>query len=78
MYKGSRNIKCVNGDAECLAYEALCKRLGFSPEAEFVAITNAGPVTFTTGKPEEIKALHAAVLREGFKPARIVVKISNI
>lgn len=78
MYKGTRNIKCVSGDAECLTYEQLCKRLGFSPEAEFVAITKAGTVTFTAGKPEEIKALHTAVLREGFKPARILVETSKM
>ena len=70
MYKGTRKVKTIDGATVALTYEELCKRLGYIPETEFVELTNAGTVTFTIGKPEEIKALYAAVLREGFKPAQ--------
>lgn len=74
MYKGTRKVKTADGATVTLTYEELCKRLGFIPEVEFVELTNAGTITFTVGKPEEIKALYAAVLREGFKPARNLAK----
>lgn len=78
MYKGARKVKTADGATVALTYEELCKRLGFIPEVEFVALTNAGTVTFTVGKPEEIKALYAAVLREGFKPAKALAAIENL
>ena len=78
MYKGIRNIKTADGATVALTYEELCKRLGYVPEVEFVELTNAGTVTFTIGKPEEIKALYAAVLREGFKPARSLAAIEVV
>lgn len=79
MYKGARKIKTAGGTTTVtLTYEELCKRLGFIPETEFVELTNAGTVTFTIGKPEEIKALYAAVLREGFKPAKSLVAVDKL
>lgn len=78
MFKGKRNIKTADGATVVLTYEELCKRLGFIPEVEFVELTNAGTVTFTIGKPEEIKALYAAVLRKGFMPAKSLSAIDKV
>ena len=78
MYKGIRNIKTADGATVALTYEELCKRLGFIPETEFVELTNAGTVTFSIGKPEEIKALYAAVLRKGFMPAKSLSAIDKV
>ena len=78
MYKGIRNIKTADGATVALTYEELCKRLGYVPEVEFVELTNAGTVTFSIGKPEEIKALYAAVLRKGFMPAKSLSAIDKV
>ena len=78
MFKGKRNIKTADGATVALTYEELCKRLGFIPKVEFVELTNAGTVSFSIGKPEEIKALYAAVLREGFKPAKALAAIDKL
>lgn len=78
MYKGARKVKTADGATVALTYEELCKRLGFIPEVEFVELTNAETVTFSIGKPEEVKALYAAVLREGFKPAKALAAIENL
>lgn len=78
MYKGARKVKTADGATVALTYEELCKRLGFIPETDFVELTNARTVRFSIGKPEEIKALYAAVLREGFKPARSLAAIDVV
>ena len=78
MYKGTRKVKTIDGATVALTYEELCKRLGFIPETEFVELTNAGTVTFSIGKPEEVKALYAAVLRKGFMPAKSLSAIDKV
>lgn len=78
MYKGARKVKTADGATVALTYEELCKRLGFIPETEFVELTNARTVRFSIGKPEEIKALYATVLREGFMPAKSLAAIDVV
>lgn len=39
------------------------------PEIGFVSITTTGAITFSVGKPEEIRALRWACLTKGFKVA---------
>ena len=78
MYKGTRKVKTIDGATVALTYGELCKRLGFIPETEFVELTNAGTVTFSIGKPEEVKALYAAVLRKGFMPAKSLSAIDKV
>lgn len=78
MYKGARIVKTAEGATVALTYKELCKRLGFISETEFVELTNAGTVTFSIGKPEEIKALYAAVLRKGFMPAKSLSAIDKV
>ena len=48
-------------------YTQTCNLLGFDAAAKFVKITRSGAIDFTTGKPEEIRALAAAATRNGFK-----------
>lgn len=50
-------------------YDEICRELGFEPACKFVEITPYGAITFTVGKSSEIRALHAAVLRHGYKPS---------
>jgi hypothetical protein len=78
MYKGTRIVKTIDGATVAITYEELCKRLGFTPETEFVELTNAGTVTFTIGKPEEIKALYAAVLRKSFMPDKALAAVDKL
>ena len=51
-------------------YREMCKRLGFSAEERFIRMLPGGAIGFTAGKPEEVRALAAAVEREGLKMAR--------
>lgn len=55
-------------------YDEVCHDLGFEPECGFVEITTRGTITFTCGHPEDIRALYAACLRRGYKPARSLIK----
>jgi hypothetical protein len=54
-------------------YEQVCHDLGMRPEIQFVEITNRGTITFTVGKPEEIRSLLDAVERAGYIPAKSLV-----
>ena len=54
-------------------YNAICKTLGFRAAIHFVKVTNHNTITFTAGKPDEIKSLYASVLRCGLKPAASLV-----
>jgi len=51
-------------------YEEICERLGFIARLGFVKVHPGGAIGFTAGKPEEIRALAAAVEREGMKMAK--------
>lgn len=55
-------------------YEAICHELGFIPEVHFVEITNRGTITYTVGKPQEVRALLNAVIEHGYKPAKSLLK----
>lgn len=57
----------VKGEEKEMSYEDVCKALGFIPEIGFVDITDTGAITFTIGKPEEIKKLHSNCQSRGFK-----------
>jgi hypothetical protein len=54
-------------------YEAVCADLGMRAEIKFVEITRAGTITFTCGKPDEIRSLLSATERAGYKPAKSLV-----
>lgn len=59
-----------NGEKSQIIYDVLCHKLGFNPSARFVKITSRGTISFTVGKPDEIKALYNAVISAGYKPAK--------
>lgn len=63
-----------NGEKKQMSYEEICKELGFIAACEFVKITNRGTITFTLGKPDEVRALYKSVLDCGFKPAASLLK----
>ena len=56
-----------NGNKVEMEYSDICKELGFVPESHFVEVTNRGTITFTVGKPDEIKDLYKAVADNGYK-----------
>lgn len=53
-----------------MTYDDVCHELGFIPDVHFVEITTRGTITFTCGKPHEIKALYNSVYEHGFCPAK--------
>jgi hypothetical protein len=48
-------------------YTTVCQRLGFSPEAKFVKVHDDGSISYTCGKPDEIKALYHRCRQRGFR-----------
>lgn len=60
-----RKTDCIHE----MTYEDVCKELGFYPDVGFVEITKSGTITFTLGKPHEIRALYRSVIENGFIPA---------
>lgn len=52
------------------SYEEVCHELGFIPKARFVEVTNRGTITFTCGKPQELRELLWAVKCKGYSPAK--------
>lgn len=59
-----------NGEKIEMTYDEICHDLGFCPAVRFVDITPRGTVTFTAGRPEEVRALYQAVKDRGYKPAQ--------
>ena len=53
-----------------MTYEEICHDLGFISEVHFVRITKAGTITFTLGKPSEIRSLIASCREYGYKPSK--------
>jgi hypothetical protein len=51
-------------------YREVCDRLGFIPEVRFVEILPDGSISYTAGKPDEVRALLAACERHGFKASK--------
>lgn len=50
-------------------YDGVCYNLGFEAGVNFIKITSAGTISFTCGKPHEIKALYRAVVNNGYVPS---------
>ena len=57
----------INNEKKEMPYDEICHTLGFSPEVKFVKVTNAGSISFTIGKPEEIRHLHWMCKQNGFR-----------
>ena len=67
-----------NGEKIEMVYEDICNALGFIASSHFVEITTRGTITFTLGKPYEIRNLLAAVKDNGFKPAKSLISSANL
>jgi len=57
-----------------MTYTEVCEKLGYRSEVNFVVLTNRGTVSFTCGKPEEIRTLLKRVQDAGMKPSRELVQ----
>lgn len=49
-----------------MTYDEVCHDLGFIPDVHFVRVTTRGTISFTCGKPDEVRALLSAVRRQGY------------
>ena len=58
-----------NGEKIEMTYDEVCYDLGFCLAVRFVDITPRVEVTFTTGRPEEARALYQAVKDRGYNLA---------
>ena len=58
-------------------YIGICEKLGIRPEIHFVEITSRGTITFTCGKPDEIRYLLSQCKKAGLTPARSLVKAAS-
>lgn len=58
-----------NGSKIEMAYDAICKDLGFVPDVHFVKVTTQGRISFTCGKPDEVRSLVGAARRNNYMPA---------
>lgn len=56
-----------NGTLVNMTYEDICRELEFIPDINFVKVTNCGTISFTCGKPDEIKTLRKNVIDNGYK-----------
>ena len=63
-------VKKLDGSTVTITYEELCHDLGFIPSVRFVEVTNRHTVTFTCGKPDEIRALRKACRERGYVAAK--------
>ena len=63
-------LSMTDGTVRIESYEQVCKNLGFDSDSHFVKVTNRGTVTYTVGKPNEIRALKKACRENGYKMAK--------
>ena len=63
----------INGRKVQKPYEDVCHDLGFVPEVRFVTITTRGTISFTCGRPSEVRLLLTACREHGYKPSRALI-----
>ena len=66
-----------NGTKVEMTYDEVCHALDIIPESHFVRITTAGTVTFTTGKPDEIRFLYNHITDNGFRASSALTYTIN-
>lgn len=64
----------LNGKYCSMSYDEICHDLGYIPEVRFVHVTSTGSISYTVGKPQEIRSLYSAVISNGYKPSRMLEK----
>lgn len=60
----------IKNEKKTMTYEDICNALNISPEVNFVKVTNAGSISFTAGKPVEIRFLHRMCRENGFRVSK--------
>lgn len=69
----------INESVKDLEYSEICKILGYNPSTHFVKVTSTGRISFTLGRPNEIRDLYASVIENGFVPSRnLLSRIKNL
>lgn len=53
-----------------MTYGEVCQELGFVSDVNFVEVTTRGTITYSLGKPGEIRALRKACREKGFRMAK--------
>ena len=66
-------VKKLDGSTVTMPYEDLCHDLGFISKVRFVEVTNRHTVTYSCGKPEEVRALARACRERGYVAAKSLV-----
>lgn len=59
------------------SYEDICHDLKIDPDVHFVKVTNRGTITFTCGKPNEVRDLLSMCMYAGYKPAKSLLEACN-
>lgn len=77
MEEKTRKIKKADGSTCEMTYNDICAELGFSASIEFVKITNAGTISFTCGKMNEVRSLLSSVISNGYIPAKRLITVSG-
>lgn len=72
-----RNIKKSDGSTCKMTYNDVCSELGFNASVRFVEITSAGTISFSCGKPQEIKSLLNSVRSNGYIPSTRLVNAAR-
>ena len=62
-------IPLNDGGKALMTYDEICRLLGYTPESNFIAVTTAGTISFTVGKPHEVLGLARAVTAAGLVQA---------
>lgn len=58
-------------------YRAICSKLGMNADIHFVCVTNRGSITFTIGKPDEVRLLLRRVRETGMRPAQSLINAAT-
>jgi len=66
----TERISFVDGSTREMSYENVCRNLGFDPKVHFVDITHTGQITYTIGRPDELRSLLKACRRLGYIPSK--------
>lgn len=70
-------VRRADGSKQEMTYDEVCDKLGFISDAHFVEVTTAGTISFTLGKPHEVRALLSSVRAHGFVPAQALVRVCS-
>ena len=59
-----------------MPYEDICHDLGFAPETHFVEVNRSGSISFSVGKPQEIRHLIRMIKEKGYRMTRDLFRMS--